>query len=155
MVLYGWKLQPMIYFRDFIIMVLPLECYLTIKTLLFITCFLDLVDWHIDWHLTNIVAFNLETWLYVQCHCIKVTTLYIFKALICVVHAPLAYNDFSFLWFRHLRMTNWSIIIFEAWSYFQLLGARDRYKALTILHLSPQKVPSLINFLDYLAFCTL
>ena len=36
MVLYGWKLQPLIYFRDFIIVVSPLELRLPIKSLSFL-----------------------------------------------------------------------------------------------------------------------
>jgi len=86
----------LLYFRVFIVIILLLECYLSIKTHLFIACclflqmqasrvvhllllvylecgrlnrakvsificFLDLVDWHIDWHLTKVVAFDLET----------------------------------------------------------------------------------------------
>jgi len=90
-----------------------------------------------------------------QCHCIKVAAFYLFKALICMVHAPLAYKDFSFCDLGRLGMPNWSVIIFKGWAYFSLLGDCDRYKALTILSLSPQKLLSSINFLDNLAFCTL
>jgi len=32
-----------------------------------------------------------------QTFCIKVATFYLFKALICIVFAPLAHQDFSFL----------------------------------------------------------
>jgi len=116
--------------------------------------FLDLVAWY---HM-KVVAF--QSWtvtlhVLTQCHCIKVTALYSFEAPVCMVCAPLAHKDCSFCDLGQLDMPNWSVIIFEAWAYFQLLRAHDRYKALTILRLSPQKMQALINFLDYLAFCTL
>jgi len=41
---------------------------------------------------------------------------------------------------------------FRCLTHFQLLGGRDRYKALIIPSLYSEKVLSLINFLDYLAF---
>jgi len=68
---------------------------------------------------------------------IKVAAFYLLKALICIVFAPLAHQDFSFWWLRATWDTQ--LVCYCFWG-------------LTHLCLSPQKVLSLINFLDYLAF---
>ena len=67
----------------------------------------------------------------------KVAAFYLFKTLIYIVRVLLAHEDIFFVCnLEWLGMPNWSVIIFEAWAYFQLLEARNKYKALTILRLS-------------------
>jgi len=110
------------------------------------------------WHLILKLGFMFRLGLVYayQNFCIKVATFYLFKALICMVFAPLAHQDFFFFcWIRSTWHTQLVCYSFRGLTHFQALGARDRYKALTILCLSFKKVLSLINFLDYLTFCML
>jgi len=84
------------------------------------------------------LVLNLALCVLTQCHRIKVATFYLFRPLFAWFVLPWLIKASLFCDLGQLGMPNWSINIFEPWAYFQLLGARDRYKALTILRLSPR-----------------
>jgi len=116
-------------------------------------CLFSWLGWLAPHKSCGLWSWNLALCVLSQCHCIKVATFYLFKALIYMVRAPLAHkNIFFWVWFRATWHAQLVCYYFRDMTHFQLLGACDRYKALTSLRLSFQKVPSLSNFLDYLAF---
>jgi len=54
-------------------------------------CLLDLIDWHIDWHLTKVVVFDLETWPYMRPRFFlykEITDFHLFWAILSTILTP-------------------------------------------------------------------
>jgi len=156
----------------------PLECYLAINTLPFIACCLlcwcrHMWQWVLDssqslalylfswlgWSAPHkschLWSWNWALYVLIQCYSIKVAPFIYLRPLFAWLMLLWLIKTSLFLWFRVTWHAQLVCYYFRGLSIFQLLGAHDRYKALTILSLSPQKESSLINFLYYLAVFTL
>ena len=91
-----------------------------------------------------------------QCHCIKVATFYLLWTFVSISLTPwLIKAPLSFVILSNLAWPIGLLLFLTLDAFSTLRSSWHRYKALTILRLSSQKVSSLINFLYYLACCML